>query len=78
MKSSLYIHVYYGIQVLLNICDLLSKNLISLHNSAFEINAIETHWVNITCYKGNFMYRFLIALVNNEISNKPLHSPHGE
>ena len=47
------------------ICDPLSENPAILHNSVFEINAIEIHWVKNVYYKNNFMY-VLIASVNSD------------
>ena len=43
------------------ICDQLSENPICLHNSVFEINAIEIH----VCYVNTFMH-VLIVSVNSE------------
>ena len=47
------------------ICDPLSENPASLHNSVFEINAIEIHWVKNTYYKNNII-SVLIASVNSD------------
>ena len=47
------------------ICDPLSENPTSLHNSVFEINSIEIHWVKTAYYKNKFTH-VLIASENSE------------
>ena len=49
-------------------CDPLTENLTCLHNSVFEINAIEIHWVKNVCYKK--VWHVLITPVNREGRHK--------
>ena len=48
-----------------HICDLLSENPTSLHNSVFEIFAIEIHGAKYVYYKNNFTH-VVIALINSQ------------
>jgi len=47
--------------------DLLSENVISLHNSVFETFAIEMHGAKYTYYNNNFTHFFYKQQNNNKI-----------